>query len=233
MRHVRVIDIIKSKYLLANNFLVVTLLAIHYFLFFFGRGSEKSLSRSSIVWRTLTTITFSFRELHRISQSHSIQISLVWVSPRNRKIVLSIEIKFLLGNAEWLLGCFTLYGPIEDIIWYLSNIFWKKWSLDDFFYFWKWRFVVWPVESSFFDLIFTHWVIYITITVIVSKGTEFRCEKWAPFARFLHMFNNTRNKEFIFLFRILLVQYTILLTIMQWDTSKTIGYISHATRTIV
>ena len=96
---------------------------------------------------TLLTVTESFKELSWIPQSESVEVSLVWMSSWYWKVMFSVELEFLSDDTKWFLCEFTLYSPIEYIIWYIFYILWKLLCRDDLVYLRKWWFVVRPVEA--------------------------------------------------------------------------------------
>ena len=94
-----------------------------------------------------TRITESLKELSRIPHLHPIHVSDIRMSPRNRNTMFPVELEFLSDDTKWFLCEFTLYSPIEYIIWYIFYILWKLLCRDDLVYLRKWWFVVRPVEA--------------------------------------------------------------------------------------
>ena len=96
---------------------------------------------------TVRTVTESLIEFSRIPLCHTIEVSLIGMTSRNRDIMFSIECEFLRDDSKWFLRDLTLYSPVQDIIRNLRYIIWEFIRWDDLLDFRKWRFVVWVVED--------------------------------------------------------------------------------------
>lgn len=103
----------------------------------------------------------------------TIEVSLIWMSSGYWKMVFSVEFQFLFDDTIWLFGDFTLYSPIEYIIWYVHNVVGEFVCGDDLCYFRKWGFIVTPVESLRYGLFFIKRIHYLAHGMIVSKWANF------------------------------------------------------------
>ena len=104
-------------------------------------------SRLLRILLTVRTVTESLIEFSRISLCHTIEVSLIGMTSRNRDIMLSVECEFLRDDSKWFLRDLTLYSPVQDIIRNFWNVVWEFIRWDDLLDFRKWRFVVTPVEE--------------------------------------------------------------------------------------
>gem|GEM_PF-2277298 len=96
-----------------RNFFIITPLTIHHFRTF--RRIRRHHLRP-------TFITPPLKEFPRIPESHPVQMTLIWMSAWNWKVMFAVKFELLFDNPEWLLGDFTLDCPIEDIVRDLRNI---------------------------------------------------------------------------------------------------------------
>ena len=143
------------------HLLLITPLTIHQFF---------PLRRIGGLNRLVTFVTSSFKQFPWIPLVHSLLVSLVWMFPWYRKRVFSIELQFLWNDSKWFPGYFTLYCPVQYIIWYTRYIIWKLQSWYDLLYLWEWWFIGRVVESSSKDFFFRKWKVFIGNCFIVSKG---------------------------------------------------------------
>jgi hypothetical protein len=133
----------------------------------------------------------------------------------------SVELEFLLDNPKWFPRDFTLYSPIEDIIWDIFYSIWKFLCRDDLLNLREWSLIVTPVESKTQSFRLLERIILIRDRLIVSKWTH-RCRKeFSPFSIRYHLLYDTRDKRFIFFFRILLIEDAVGF-IAESDTAKEI-----------
>ena len=105
------------------------------------------VSRLLRILLTVRTVTESLIEFSRISLCHTIEVSLIGMTSRNRDIMLSVECEFLRDDSKWFLRDLTLYSPVQDIIRNFWNVVWEFIRWDDLLDFRKSRFVVTPVED--------------------------------------------------------------------------------------
>jgi hypothetical protein len=63
----------------------------------------------------------------------------------------SVELELLFDNPKWFLTHFTLYSPVQDIIWDTFYSIWKFLCRDDLINLREWSLIVRPVEERSVD----------------------------------------------------------------------------------
>ena len=143
----------------------------------------------------------------------------------------AIEIEFWAGDFIVFSRDFTPYRPVEYVIWdimyFVRNL--RSWKY--LFRSSEEVFIVTPLVSSFFCLVFSHRELEIRDRLIVAKCTHRAWWVFSPFIPLYHWFNDLRYEHFIRFFCILFIENTILL-VPESYTSEAI-LTSYTTITVV
>lgn len=197
---------------LPQNLPIITLLTIHCLRSLWGICSDHIDS---------TLVTLSLIQFPWVTECHTIQVSLIWVTTRDRQAMFPIELQFLSYDPKRTTRHFTLYCPIQDIIRNRVYSIRKLRCRDRFLYSREWSLIVTPVESlTSHCLTFWERKILIRLCFVVSIRTHRTRKELSPLSIYHHPLYNLRNQLFILFLAILLVEDAVGF-IMESNATKT------------